>query len=279
MRRDAARRAADRGAAAEGAAALGRGLRATAVRDELRSAGLVAEDGGSRRDLRHAAPACGADPRRRRARGRATRKRGHRALDQARRRRPSPASRKKHGVAVEALQRAADAERRGLRRARQGRAARRWTRCSPAWSRTRCKKLPIPKVMRWGDGDAQFVRPVHGLVMLHGERVVPGKVLGLAVRQRARAATASWARARSRSASADDYEAQLRDEGMVIADFAARKRRDRARSCRRAAQARRTRRSASYAGPARRSHRAGRAPERLRRHASTRRSSTCRRNA
>jgi glycyl-tRNA synthetase beta chain len=41
------------------------------------------------------------------------------------------------------------------------------------------KKLPIPKVMRWGDGDARFVRPVHGLVLLHGERVVPGEVLGL----------------------------------------------------------------------------------------------------
>src|SRR3954469_2592490 len=27
------------------------------------------------------------------------------------------------------------------------------------------KKLPIAKVMRWGSGDAQFVRPVHGLVM------------------------------------------------------------------------------------------------------------------
>ena len=33
--------------------------------------------------------------------------------------------------------------------------------------------------MRWGSGDAQFVRPVHGLVMLHGNRVVPGKVLGI----------------------------------------------------------------------------------------------------
>jgi glycyl-tRNA synthetase beta chain len=41
------------------------------------------------------------------------------------------------------------------------------------------KKLPIPKVMRWGDFDAEFVRPARGLVMLHGERIVPGKVLGL----------------------------------------------------------------------------------------------------
>ena len=41
------------------------------------------------------------------------------------------------------------------------------------------KKLPIPKLMRWGDSDVQFVRPVHGLIMLHGSRVVPGTVLAL----------------------------------------------------------------------------------------------------
>jgi len=41
------------------------------------------------------------------------------------------------------------------------------------------KKLPIPKVMRWGDTDHQFVRPVHGLILLHGERVVAGELLGL----------------------------------------------------------------------------------------------------
>jgi len=41
------------------------------------------------------------------------------------------------------------------------------------------RMLPIPKMMRWGVGDEQFVRPVHGLVMLHGKKVVPGKVLGL----------------------------------------------------------------------------------------------------
>ena len=41
------------------------------------------------------------------------------------------------------------------------------------------KKLPIQKLMRWGDSDVQFVRPVHGLIMLHGDRVVPGSVLAL----------------------------------------------------------------------------------------------------
>jgi hypothetical protein len=34
------------------------------------------------------------------------------------------------------------------------------------------KKLPIPKVMRWGDSEHQFVRPVHSLILLHGE---PGR--------------------------------------------------------------------------------------------------------
>ncbi len=34
-------------------------------------------------------------------------------------------------------------------------------------------KLPIPKLMRWGDTDHQFVRPVHGLIMLHGENILP----------------------------------------------------------------------------------------------------------
>ncbi|MGE5241217.1 MAG: glycine--tRNA ligase subunit beta, partial [Bacteroidota bacterium] len=41
------------------------------------------------------------------------------------------------------------------------------------------KKLPIPKLMRWGDGEAQFVRPVHGVILLHGRKVVPGAVLGI----------------------------------------------------------------------------------------------------
>lgn len=41
------------------------------------------------------------------------------------------------------------------------------------------KALPIPKLMRWGDSEHQFVRPVHGLVMMHGAKVLPGELLGL----------------------------------------------------------------------------------------------------
>lgn len=34
-------------------------------------------------------------------------------------------------------------------------------------------RLPIPKRMRWGASEAQFVRPVHWLLFLHGTQVVP----------------------------------------------------------------------------------------------------------
>jgi len=41
------------------------------------------------------------------------------------------------------------------------------------------KDLPIPRRMRWGDGEAEFVRPVHWIVLLHGNNVVEGSVMGV----------------------------------------------------------------------------------------------------
>ncbi|MEM9300939.1 MAG: glycine--tRNA ligase subunit beta [Pseudomonadota bacterium] len=39
-------------------------------------------------------------------------------------------------------------------------------------------RLPVPKPMRWGDHDFAFVRPVHWVVMLLGEDVIDGELLG-----------------------------------------------------------------------------------------------------
>lgn len=39
-------------------------------------------------------------------------------------------------------------------------------------------KLPIAKPMRWGNSDAEFIRPVHTIIMLYGETVVPATILG-----------------------------------------------------------------------------------------------------
>jgi glycyl-tRNA synthetase beta chain len=84
------------------------------------------------------------------------------------------------------------------------------------------KKLPVSKIMRWGEGQAQFVRPVHGLVMMHGKRVVPGTVLGV----RAGNTTSGhrfMSAASIRLANADEYAARLLKDGRVIAAFATRK--------------------------------------------------------
>lgn len=39
------------------------------------------------------------------------------------------------------------------------------------------KKLPIPKPMRWGDSSAQFIRPVHWTVLMHGSSVIDATIL------------------------------------------------------------------------------------------------------
>ena len=39
--------------------------------------------------------------------------------------------------------------------------------------------LPIPKPMRWGDHDYAFVRPVHWVVILHGDQVVDAEIFGI----------------------------------------------------------------------------------------------------
>ena len=39
--------------------------------------------------------------------------------------------------------------------------------------------LPIPRRMRWGAGDAEFVRPVHWVVLLHGKDSIDASIMGL----------------------------------------------------------------------------------------------------
>jgi glycyl-tRNA synthetase beta chain len=84
------------------------------------------------------------------------------------------------------------------------------------------KKLPVAKVMRWGTGDAQFVRPVHGLVMMHGSKVVPGVVLGLSSGNKTRGHR-FMGKSELTLVNADEYEKKLLDEGKVLADFGKRK--------------------------------------------------------
>ena len=84
------------------------------------------------------------------------------------------------------------------------------------------KKLPVPKLMRWGDSEHQFVRPVHGLIVLHGKRVVKAEVLGLTSGN----VTSGHRFMCSEPVTithADDYEATLARDGRVVASFAQRR--------------------------------------------------------
>lgn len=85
------------------------------------------------------------------------------------------------------------------------------------------KKLPVPKVMRWGDSEHQFVRPVHGLTILHGKRVVMAEVLGLQSGNVTSGHRFMCSEPRITIEHADDYEATLAQEGRVVASFANRR--------------------------------------------------------
>mgnify|MGYP005811120335 CR=1 FL=1 len=82
--------------------------------------------------------------------------------------------------------------------------------------------LPIPKRMRWGAGEAQFVRPVHWLVMLHGESVVPATILDVRAGNESRGHR-FHAPTPLRITTPAAYEDILRSQGRVVADFAVRR--------------------------------------------------------
>lgn len=62
-------------------------------------------------------------------------------------------------------------------------------------------KLPIPKPMRWGSARTQFIRPVHTLVLMYGDEVIPGEVLSV-------------------SASNTSYGHRFHHHGLVTIDHA-----------------------------------------------------------
>ncbi len=83
-------------------------------------------------------------------------------------------------------------------------------------------KIPMPKTMRWGAGNQRFLRPVHWLLAIHGDTVLPLSVLGL------QATNITYGhRIHSREPividHADHYQ-NLMKKSSVIADFDERKR-------------------------------------------------------
>jgi glycyl-tRNA synthetase beta chain len=87
-------------------------------------------------------------------------------------------------------------------------------------------KLPIPKVMSYQrpDGETvQFVRPVHTLLALHGDTVLPLTLLGLAAGRQTLGHRFLSHGEPITVANAEEYAPVLEREGRVVANTAARK--------------------------------------------------------
>ena len=83
-------------------------------------------------------------------------------------------------------------------------------------------RLPIPKVMQYqladGHTSVSFVRPAHGLVVLHGARIVPASVLGLQSGGLTHGHRFQG-EADIELPHAEHYESLLAERGRVIASF------------------------------------------------------------
>ncbi|CAM3500665.1 MULTISPECIES: glycine--tRNA ligase subunit beta [Yersinia] len=87
---------------------------------------------------------------------------------------------------------------------------------------TALSKLPIPKLMRWGDKETQFVRPVHTVTLLLGNELIAGTVLGIDS-DRVIRGHRFMGEAEFTIDNADQYPQILLERGKVIADYELRK--------------------------------------------------------
>lgn len=81
--------------------------------------------------------------------------------------------------------------------------------------------LPIAKRMRWGEGSTEFVRPVHSVILLYGNKVIPTTILGCKTDRKTRGhrfLSKSWVSI----ASPTTYLETLKNQ-FVMADFEERK--------------------------------------------------------
>lgn len=94
----------------------------------------------------------------------------------------------------------------------------------PAIVQAALEALPVARRMHWGSGSALFVRPVHWVVMLFGQDVVPAQLLDTPAGHSTYGHRFHAPKA-LRLTSPGSYERTLRERGRVLADFAARRER------------------------------------------------------
>lgn len=78
--------------------------------------------------------------------------------------------------------------------------------------------VPVPKRMRWGDNDAEFVRPIHWLMVMFGSENVSCNIMGIDSDNKTRGHRFHHPEDIIVNRP-DDYLSCLKDPGHVIADF------------------------------------------------------------
>lgn len=84
--------------------------------------------------------------------------------------------------------------------------------------------LPVPKPMRWGDGEVEFVRPVHWVVLMLGDVAITADLLGITSGTTTRGHR-FHARGDISLRHASDYREQLERDGHVMPEFGLRRER------------------------------------------------------
>lgn len=82
-------------------------------------------------------------------------------------------------------------------------------------------KLPIPKLMHWGNGEFNFIRPAHNIVMMYNEKIIPSQFFGLSAQNFTFGHRFHHAE-KINLFHAQDYENALR-KAFVVANFNQRK--------------------------------------------------------
>ena len=92
----------------------------------------------------------------------------------------------------------------------------------PRLVRDALEQLPVPKRMRWGNSREEFVRPVHWVVMMYGNKTIPALLLGVEANHFSYGHRFNFNK-KILIKNAKDYEALLEEKGGVIPDFNKRK--------------------------------------------------------
>ena len=82
--------------------------------------------------------------------------------------------------------------------------------------------LSAPRLMRWGENDFRFVRPIRNVAMMHGKKAIAGSILGIKSRNKTKGHRFLCEKKWVMIPSADEYISIMESEGKVAVSFNAR---------------------------------------------------------